>query len=261
MTRRLLPVLVGLLLVLAPPTSSGSAATNPPPEVTADDEADAYVGHGGLVLPPGSADDGERRRVAACEDCRWRLTDPCAPDGGACLSVTHGCPRGRLLRAWVSIDGGATWQPVGLPCIGPAGPVTVETAGSRLAEDVAQAVAPATIRLRPPRGVLPRLPVLFRPSQPVPGPIALTVLGRRAIVETRPTWDWAFGDGTTGSGAADGGGAAHAYAGSGTYEVRLGTTWHASYTVDGLGPFALAPLHQQAILTLRVGSGRATLVS
>lgn len=41
----------------------------------------------------------------------------------------------------------------------------------------------------------------------------------------------------------------------------LETTWAATFTVDGLGPFPVVePVRQQAALRLAVGEGRAVLV-
>lgn len=249
--------LIGPLALLA--TADPAAADDT--SVQADDERDAYIGRGGLVLPPGSASEAERRRTAACGECRWRLTDPCSADGGPCLSVTRGCPHGRLLRAWTSVDGGQTWRPVGLPCIGPGGPVTVESAGRTVADAVAASVAVAAIEVRPPAGVLPRLPVLFAARGQIPARIDLPVLGRPVEVVARPAWSWSFGDGAGGAaGAAAGMRAAHAFPRSGRFAVGLRTTWHGSYTVDGLGPFDLEPLHQDVSMVLVVGAGRAVLV-
>lgn len=122
-------------------------------------------------------------------------------------------------------------------------------------------VPPAGIEARPPAGVLPRLPVLLAARGQAPIRFDLPVLGRSVQVFTRPEWSWSFGD-VAAPGWAVGGGAAvsHTYSGAGRFRVVLRTTWHASYTVDDLGPFPLEPLRQDASIDLTVGSGRAVLL-
>lgn len=237
--------------------------------VIADDERDAYVGTGGLVLPRGSVDEALRRSVAECPGCRWRLREACAQDGGGgpCLSVARGCPGGaRHLRTWHSRDGGRTWADLGLACYPPGGPVTVEDASWAVAERVEEAVPPGTITAQPPRGAVPHLPVAFAANQPAElGPLRLDVAGRAIEVRPRATWQWSFGDGATLVTDRPGGrypdlSVAHAYRGAGRYEVVLDTTWTASYLLDGLGPFPVDPIRQRTSARIVVRPALGVLV-
>jgi len=236
-------------------------------DVVGDDEADRYVGSGGLVLP-GSVSDDTRTRVASCADCRWKLTDPCATEGGACDSVTRGCAaRRQLLRAWISRDAGRTWEELGLVCIAPSGPVTVSDVGEEIYEEFEQALPAGRVRYQPPRGVLPYLPVVFHSGQPdgIP-PIEVEVAGYQVVVTPTPRWSWDFGDGATLDVSIPGSTypdirVSHAYRSGGPRQVRVTTTWTATVMIDGLGPFEVrGPVTQEATTTVRVGQARAVIV-
>lgn len=236
-------------------------------DVIGDDETDRYVGSGGLILP-GSIEQATRVRVASCEGCRWRMTDPCSVDGGACDSVTRGCAAGRqLLRAWISRDAGRTWEELGLVCIPPSGPVTVGDVGKEVRDEFEQALPSSSLRYQPGRGVLPYLPVVFHSGQPAGiAPIEVEVAGYRVVVTPVPRWTWDFGDGATKTTLIPGSTypdltVSHAYRSGGQRRVQVTTTWTATVTVDGMGPFEVnGPITQQASAVVRVGQARAVLV-
>jgi hypothetical protein len=236
-------------------------------DVIGDDEADRYTGSGGLVLP-GSIDRETRVRVAACPDCRWRMTDPCSVDGEACRSVTRGCAAGRaLLRAWISRDSGRTWEEIGLVCVPPSGPATVGSISREAFDEFERGLPASTLRYQPSRGVLPYLPVVFHSGQPagVP-PIEVEVSGYRVVVSPVPHWHWDFGDGTVRSTMVPGSTypdltVSHAYRVGGAHRVQVTTTWTATVMIDGMGPFEVrGPITQQASAMVRVGQARAVLV-
>ena len=146
LTRRRAVALVTPLLALclglgAPPAHAA--------DVQGDDEADRYVGTGGLILPPSVGVD-IRTEVAGCSGCEWRLSSPCViADAGnpfsatpVCLSVVRGCPAmAELLRAWFRpVDG--PWRQIGLVCIGVDGPVTVLDVGMRVRDRLVATVPP-----------------------------------------------------------------------------------------------------------------------
>ena len=269
-------VLLGLQPALAAP--SGAASVNgrgsavEGVDVVGDDPGDRFVGSGGLVLP-GTVGDDTRRRVATCAGCRWRLADPCASSGdagarAACMSVTRGCARSaQLLRVWISDDAGATWRDLGLICLPPGGPVTVEQVGSLVADEFERAVPATGLVHQPRRGVLPSLPVVFHSTQPsVLPPSEHVINGVAVMLYPRPTWTWDFGDGSVMTTSVPGSfypdfTVSHAYARGGSMRVQVTTTWNASYTIDGIGPFQVSsPVIQTARTTLTVGQARAVLV-
>ena len=131
-------------------------------EVEGDDAAEAFVGRGGLILPP-QIDEITRTRVAACPDCLWRLASPCAqaPLGNAfdpsppCLSVTRGCPGGTLRRTWFR-EGTAPWQEIGLVCLR-EDPVTVRAIGARVEERLLHHLPPLEVGHLPRQGIVTRV--------------------------------------------------------------------------------------------------------
>ena len=268
---------VALIMCFAVP-STASAKAHPglvdpkSVDVIGDDEGDRFVGSGGLVLP-GTVGHETRQRVATCVGCRWRLADPCASsadDGAhaACLSVTRGCARAaQLLRVWLSEDGGATWRDLGLVCIPPGGPVTIAQVGSSVAEEFERAIPETGLTYQPRRGVLPYLPVIFHSTQPSALPPSNHVInGVRVVLYPRPSWTWDFGDGASLRTSVPGStypdlAVSHTYSRGGRMQVRVTTSWNATYMIDDLGPFQVSlPVTQTATATLPVGQARAVLV-
>ena len=269
--------LVASLIPFAPPAAAasigGPAAARPASvDVVGDDAGDRFVGSGGLILP-GTVGRETRQRVATCAGCRWRLADPCAssPDDGAhaaCMSVTRGCARSaQLLRVWLSDDGGATWRDLGLVCIPPGGPVTVAEVGSSVSEEFERTIPATGLTHQPRQGVLPYLPVIFHSTQPSGLPPSDHVInGVSVTLYPRPSWTWDFGDGTSLRTSVPGSAypdlaVSHTYSRGGRMQVRVTTTWSASYMIDDLGPFQVSlPVTQSAGAVLKVGQARAVLV-
>ena len=258
--------MIAAVLVLA--VSASSAAV----DVRGDDARDRFTGTGGIVLPPG-AQRGVRLTAATCADCRWRMTDPCAfstapqADTG-CRTVPAACAEdGSLLRAFISRDGGASWEYLGLHCIPESGPVTTATIGPVLQGEFERGVPAGTISMQPPAGVLPHLPVIFDSGQPQSLPASEHLIaGVRVRLVPQATWTWDFGDGATlttvraGSRYPDTS-VSHVYRASGAHLVRLRTVWRAEYSVEGVGPIPVPePVVQEASMIVRVGQGRAVLV-
>lgn len=228
--------------------------------------ADRYSGSGGLILP-GSLESGTRRD-AACENCRWRLRDPCSADGGPCLAVTRGCAQlASLLRLLLSSDGGATWADRGLVCIPPAGPVTVAEVSTGLRREFERLVPELLPRAQPSSGVVTRIPVNFLSGHPRGLPASVhRILGQSVVLSPSVRWRWDFGDGAGLETAEPGaeypaGSVRHAYRRSGSVVVRVRAQWSGTFRVDDLGPFPVAgTIDQAASIEVRVGEGRAVLV-
>ena len=250
-----------------------TAAGAPAADVHGDDEADQYVGSGGLILP-GTVATSTRSEVASCLGCGWRLTSPCVesdagnPFSGTpiCLSVVRGCPdMAELLRAWFRPAGGS-WREIGLVCIGEHGPVTIVGLEPAVRDRLVRQVPGQRATFQPRAGVVTQLPVVFDSGQP-PGGLraAFDLMGESVVLEATPSWRWEFGDGAARSTTVPGGpypnmDVAHIYRVSRGYLVRMVTTWAATFTVDGMGPFPVTePVRQTAELVLSVGEGRAVL--
>lgn len=241
-------------------------------DVHGDDGADRYVGTGGLILPA-SVPAVTRVTVASCRDCAWRLTTPCIEpalgtpfsDQPGCTSVTRGCPGGELLRAWFR-GNGSDWRPIGLVCLGPGGPLTVDGVSEAVRDRVERAVPPLRPSAQPPAGVLAQLPVVFVSGQPGGAQEwEMSLPAARVDVRATPRWVWSFGDGGRLSTADPGrrypvGGIGHVYRAAGVRAVEVTTEWSATFTVAGLGPFPVdEPVRQSAALEIVVGEGRAVL--
>ena len=172
-----------------------------------------------------------------------------------------------MLRAFVSRDGGQTWEYLGLHCIAPTGPVTVAAIGAEVQQAFVREVPAGTIRTQPEIGVLPHLPVLFDSGQPERLPVSEhMVAGMLVRLAPRATWQWDFGDGgaletiRSGSRYPDTT-VSHVYRAAGSHVVRLRTIWRAEYSVDGLGPIPVPePVRQETTRSVQVGQARAVLV-
>lgn len=244
-------------------------------DVHGDDEADRYVGTGGLLLPSTVAS-GTRAEVAGCQGCEWRLSSVCvASDAGnpfsgtpVCLSVVRGCPdMAQLLRAWFRPPS-AAWREIGLVCIGKAGPQTVETLGRRVHDWLAREVPAQHGAFQPARGEVTQLPVVFDSGQQAGDlRLAFDVAGASVSLTASPRWHWDFGDGASVATDDPGGryphlAVAHVYRVAGDYRAQVETRWSARFTVDGLGPFAVSdPVRQSAIMRVSIGEGRAVLAA
>jgi hypothetical protein len=254
------------LLVTAVLPAPGAAV-----EVEGDDAAEAFVGRGGLILPP-QIDEITRTRVAECPDCVWRLASPCAqaPLGNAfdpsppCLSVTRGCPGGTLRRTWFR-EGTAPWQEIGLVCLR-EDPVTVRAIGARVEERLLHHLPPLEVGHLPRQGIVTGLPTVFATGQPS-GRQAFRwrLEGLEVEVEVTPSWEWTFPGGGRGPVSYPGvlapmGPIREVFRRPGLARVTCSATWTGQYRVGGLGPFPISsPVVQEATTRVAVGEGRALL--
>lgn len=242
-------------------------------DVRGDDERDAYLGTGGLILPT-TVDPETRREVATCPGCRWRLSTPCEVPGAGtafdgqptCLSVVRGCRGGRLLRPWFQGQG-QPWRALDLVCVGPGGPVTVAEVGRAVRAGFEQGIPELRPGFQPAQGILTQVPVVFDSGQQAGARTwQFDVLDRDVTLSATPLWSWQFGDGAGRDTSDPGGryphlGVAHVYRRAGDYRVACTTTWEATFVVDGLGPFrVIEPVIQREVRRIAVGEGRALLV-
>jgi hypothetical protein len=180
-----LAVAVTTSIAFAGPALGATVGIRTETDVRGDDDRDAYVGTGGLILPA-SVDPDTRRVVASCAGCRWRLATPCEiPASGTafdgqptCLSVVRGCPGGHLLRSWFQGDG-QPWRDLGLVCIPPGGPVTVADVGRELRGGFERGIPVLRPGFQPTQGILTQIPVVLDSGQPAgPRTWRLDLLGR-----------------------------------------------------------------------------------
>ena len=264
---RILPMaLIAVMLTFAVGMGHQTAAAAV--DVSGDDANDQFVGSGQSAghSPGSAATEGGHR---SCAGCSWMATDPC-PAGSSsinCGVVSAGCPSGQVQRLmWFSDDAGATWDNRGLRCLSAVGHVATGPATLPVRESFARAVPPAQITWQPEHGLLAQVPTLFSSGQPArPTPSIHEIGGMQIRLAPVAHWHWDFGDGAVldtqvaGSRFPDRE-VSHVYRKAGVYEVRLHTTWTATYTVDDRGPYPVAgTVTQLAAAQIRVGQGRAVL--
>lgn len=252
------------LLALAATTLGGFPALA---DVVGDDEQDAFVGTGSLLLPSSMYSEG-RQSAADCPGCRWKATVACRMNtAGSCRGPARLCgPEGQWLRIWVARPGG-DWQDLGAACFGPGGPLTREWAETLLVDVMREAVPSLLPAHDPPTGLLPHLPVAFRSGQPAgPHVSEHELLGLAVTLTIVPRWSWDFGDGSATTTSHPGGPwpdlrVSHTYREARSLRVTVIASWRGSYVIDGLGPLEIEEeVHQDVALALTVGEGRAVLV-
>jgi hypothetical protein len=273
-----LAVSVAVVALPVPAASAAGPCVGANCGVVPDPDEAQYVGSGGLLLPGDSftGTAADRSAAATCAGCRWALLPMCRPGGqGAggvqCGPAASSCPPGQFRRIVMLLrPGGTDWQVIGLVCLTPAGPTTVNDLADRLHDVVVEDVPALRPSSQPMGGTLVQLPAIFASGQPPTlGQRRFTLVGFDIVLEGRASWTWQFGDGETFLTSDPGGqwpdrSISHTYSESGSYQVAVTSEWHAWFTVDGLGPFLVggAPVTQFGTpFDLPVGVARAELVA
>lgn len=234
--------------------------------VIGDDDKDAFVGSGSLLLPPQIATDW-REIAASCPGCTWRSVIQCEmTTAGSCRGPARLCgPDGYWLRIFLTRPGAGELN-LGAACFGSGGPVSRETAEALLRDRVVATVPPLSLWRQPEGRALPHVPVIFGVTQRAEPMVAsFDIVGLPVTVTARPRWTWDFG---TSSLATASPGARwpdatvwHTYSRSGRPSVAVTALWQATYEVAGVGPLEVPePVTQRAEITVTVGQGRAVLV-
>ena len=255
-------LLCAIALLAAPGLASADIS------VIGDDQQDAFVGSGALLLPSTMFQEG-RESASDCVGCSWRAVVQCEmTSAGACRGPARLCgPDASWLRIYMTRPGGAEID-LGAACFdNDKGPASRESAETHMRDIIREQVPSLRPTLQPSGGVLPHLPVIFATRQPAgPATSAHTIIGLPVHLTVRPRWVWDFGDGGR-LATVEAGGAwpdrsvSHAYGRAGKVRVAVRAEWNATYVVDGLGPLTVPEsVTQDASLTVPVGEGRAVLV-
>lgn len=244
----------------------GSGSAHADVTIIGDDDRDAFVGSGSLLLPPQIATDW-RASAAECPGCVWRSVIQCEmTTAGSCRGPARLCgPDGYWLRIFLTRPGGAEMN-LGAACFGPGGPVSRATAEQLIRDRIIALVPPLRTWHQPEGSALPHLPVVFGVSQEAsPLQASFDVIGLPVQVTALPRWRWDFGTSrlvTTSPGERwPRTTISHTYRRAGEPDYAVTAIWEASYEVAGVGPLAVAePVTQQSRSTVTVGQGRAVLV-
>lgn len=263
---RILPILTLLLVLPIGVPQLGTDRAHASVEVIGDDEQDAFVGSGSLLLPPQIATDW-RRSAASCPGCRWRSVIQCVmTTAGSCRGPARLCGvDGFWLRIFLTGPDGVE-RNLGAACFGPSGPVRREVAEALLADEVRALVPPLRTWRQPEGQVLPHLPVVFGVTQSESAiERSFEIIGLPIELIASPRWIWDFGGSTLHTVSAgrpwpnqtiD-----RTFRRSGEMPVAVKAVWSATYTVAGVGPLEVVePVTQDADVTVPVGQARAVLV-
>ncbi len=139
---------------------------------------------------------------------------------------------------------GEPWTLIDTVCLGPGQkPASVADVGEIVRERVVNYLPDASPSFQPAQGALVNLPTIFAAGEPA----SITtdpfdVLGFTIVVTAKAHWDWTFEDGVTESFDQPGGGypndaVTYTYRDVGGRQVSVTTSWDATFTVDGDGPF------------------------
>lgn len=185
---------------------------------------------------------------ASCTDCEWRLSPMCMQNGpmddAMCLNAATACPPPAILFRVYLRHGTGPWQVVDSICLGPGeGPRSPNDVGDKVREVVLTYLPDAAPSFQPAQGGLVNLPTIFAAGEPehmTTDPFQ--VMGFTVVVSATAHWDWTFEPGAT-QGFDRPGGAypnddvSYTYASAGERRVSLTTTWDATFTIDGAGPY------------------------
>ena len=202
---------MGLVATVAPYSTSAAVAADEPCigadcDVVADPDGAEYVGTGGLLLPPdsftGSSDD--RSTAATCDGCRWALLPMCRTGDGAgvnCGPAATSCPPGEFRRIVLLLRPDATdWEEIGLVCLAPTDPLTIEDVGAELSDVVVEEVPelePVTSNRAAERWSSCQRSSRLD-SRQVLGRREFSLVGFDIVLQGRANWTWDFGDGAHG---------------------------------------------------------------
>jgi hypothetical protein len=263
----LIPVVSALAVcALVVPVVGSAPSANADVTIIGDDDKDAFVGSGSLLLPPQIATDW-RRGAANCPGCAWRSVIQCEmTTAGSCRGPARLCgPDGYWLRIFLTRPGGVE-QNLGAACFGPGGPVSRESAEELLRDRVLALVPPLRTWRQPDGPSLPHVPVVFGVTQSEdPLTASFDLVGLPIDLTARPRWAWDFGSATQITASAGRRWPAatitHTYRRSGRTQASVTAIWSAEYDIAGVGPLTVAePVTQWAVTPVAVGQGRAVLV-
>lgn len=230
-------------------------------------ENDLYVGTGSVILPPGVSE-SDRSTLSRCEGCSWRVSTPCIVDPHSdahCRAIVGACAaEDKLIRLWFRPVGGE-WLDRGLICVEHTTVLPVKDAQIQVRERVEHSVPRGAPFCLPNHQPITQIPL--RCSSGTDGAARSwtdVLAGVNVTVSARPRWVWDFEPGARHETASPGGSypqtaVAHTYRTPGERTVGLTTIWSGEYTMDGLGPFPLAPIEQFQGIPVSIGQARAVV--
>lgn len=239
-------------------------------EVVGNNEAAAYIGTGGLLLPSSFSGGGDTKTaVANCAGCTWAYTVFCMYDSeGLCQHSVSSCPVGEVkYRVWFGSTP-SLLNVIGSVCWGSGRPPTRADVEQRISDLVITYVPALELNTAPPDGSLTVIPVIAWVNQEREfSPRAFQLVGRQVSIHAYANWRWVWGDGNIEWKSVPGAPypskqITHLYRSAGTYQLNVTTFWQATYDIEGIGSFATGGevLTQSATKELLIKQGRSVLV-
>ena len=216
-----------------------------PPEVTNDEKLDAFVGTGGLILPPSfTGSISNRIAVANCLNCVWRYSVYCSQDSQVmCAHATATCPKSKV-RYRVSFGkAGVPPVTIGSVCSNGSKPVTRQRLGQEIENRILRYLPILKMGLVPSSKTITRVPIVVWCNQKsVFHPPSFQIAGTRVQISAQASWRWSWGDGTflwtrvCGSPypSAE---LSHQYLRAGRFHVSVESNWVGEFVIQGVGKF------------------------
>lgn len=261
-------LVVGVTAMQMTQASAASGDTS----VVVDDHSDSYIGTGGLLLPAASGSPA-RHDAYECKDCRWAVEWAChLAHTAGCLGNHFGCRVGyELLRVSMQRPG-EPWKVIVTYCSRTSRPALVGEVEASLRQRFVRHVPALQATSQPKTIVFAGLPVFFSSGQPGQLPVrSFSLLGAPVRLWAQPTWTWDFAETSSPHGGvlvtSNPGGAwpagkvTHTYGTVGKKMVRVGAEWKGTYTIDGLGPYAVeGAIHQSQSVAVLVKPAQAVVI-
>ena len=215
------------------------------PIVTNDDEIDAFIGTGGLLLPSTfSGSKSVRRAVASCLNCVWRYSIYCAQDSQVmCAHAVKTCAIGKIRYRVRFGNAGATPKTIGSVCWGDSIPSTREKLGINVSEKITRFLPDIAIGMSPFPRTLTRVPIVVWCGQKAKIVLPdFEIQGVKVTVIASGTWLWNWGDGTFLWTRLPGekypnSELTHQFIRAGNYNVSVKSHWSGQFIVHGIGKF------------------------
>jgi hypothetical protein len=230
--------------------------------IDANDDLDAYVGTGGLLLPSSFEGDPHTRvTVAQCLTCVWKYTLYCAQDSSAaCAHAVSTCALGKIRYRVKFGRLPNELLTVGSVCWGTQRPATRADVNSFIREDALRRVPNLNPGYAPAMRSLVAVPIVAWSGQPSGfRPSPMTFDGLRVSIDASALWRWSWGDlsidWTVNAGSARLlTGPTHQYRRPGTYAIDVETVWSAQYVIRGVGRFTVddSGIHQHRQLRVQI---------
>ena len=278
MRRQVLLCVPSLVLFLASSVMCAAHAVSPRATVVTtsdttigvDDNLDAYIGSGGLLLPSTFSGTVEtRNHVASCLSCIWKYTLYCSQDATvACAHAVTTCSPG-LVRYRVKFGTEPSQlETIGTVCWGHSRPTTRRDISTQLRQEALRRVPALHPGYAPHNLTLTGVPIVVWSGQPsVFQASPMQINSFTITVTAHPIWRWSWGDSasqwTSNPGSSERlSGPIHNYRTGGTYLLKVQTVWQARYDIEGIGNYQLndGPINQYATLKVHVLGSRTVLM-